>query len=178
VGTRTLGKGSVQTLIKLTGINGAIKLPTAHYCLPGGRNIDRRGTGEPWGIDPDPGHFVPMDKDQSLRLVERREASEIIGGGPVHRTAAVPATSPGRLESEVDDPQLAAALEAILTRLESGEFAPGRGWTRAEIELFLKREDLQRRRDSLAGDLERLDRELSDLDQGPRAARELLPGRK
>ena len=171
VGTRTLGKGSVQTLIKLSAMNGAIKLTTARYFLPGGRNIDRRGTGEPWGIDPDPGHFVPMDKDQSLRLLERREAREIIGGGAPHRAAAVAAASPGQLEREGDDPQLAAALGAIRTRLESGQFAPGHGWTPAEIELFLKREDLQRRRDSLAGDLERLDRELSDLDQGPGAKR-------
>jgi carboxyl-terminal processing protease len=171
VGTRTLGKGSVQTLIKLTGVEGAIKLTTAQYALPGGRNIDRRGTAEHWGIDPDPGHFVPMDKDQSVRLLERREASEVIGGKPVLRSAPVGAMPPGGLDGEVDDPQLAAALGAILTRLESGVFAPGIGWTQGEIELFLKREDLQRRRDSLAGDLERLDRELSDLDQGPRVRR-------
>ena len=41
VGTRTVGKGSVQTLIKLKDGGGAIKLTTAYYNLPGGRNIDR-----------------------------------------------------------------------------------------------------------------------------------------
>ena len=46
MGTRTFGKGSVQTVIPL-GPHGAIRLTTAHYYTPAGRSIQAKG------IDPD-----------------------------------------------------------------------------------------------------------------------------
>ncbi|MER2606547.1 MAG: S41 family peptidase [Siculibacillus sp.] len=46
VGTRSFGKGSVQTIIPL-GQNGAIRLTTARYYTPSGRSIQAKG------IDPD-----------------------------------------------------------------------------------------------------------------------------
>jgi carboxyl-terminal processing protease len=46
VGTRSFGKGSVQTIIPL-GANGAIRLTTARYYTPSGRSIQAKG------IEPD-----------------------------------------------------------------------------------------------------------------------------
>jgi carboxyl-terminal processing protease len=46
IGTRSFGKGSVQTIIPL-GANGAIRLTTARYYTPSGRSIQAKG------IDPD-----------------------------------------------------------------------------------------------------------------------------
>jgi carboxyl-terminal processing protease len=46
VGTRSFGKGSVQTIIPL-GVNGAIKLTTARYYTPAGHSIQAKG------IEPD-----------------------------------------------------------------------------------------------------------------------------
>ncbi len=46
IGTRSFGKGSVQTIIPL-GSNGAIRLTTASYYTPSGRSIQAQG------IDPD-----------------------------------------------------------------------------------------------------------------------------
>jgi carboxyl-terminal processing protease len=46
MGTRTFGKGSVQTTLPLTN-SGAIKLTTARYYTPKGRSIQAKG------IDPD-----------------------------------------------------------------------------------------------------------------------------
>ncbi len=46
IGTRSFGKGSVQTIIPL-GQNGAIRLTTARYYTPSGRSIQAKG------IDPD-----------------------------------------------------------------------------------------------------------------------------
>ncbi len=46
VGTRSFGKGSVQTIIPL-GSNGALRLTTARYYTPSGRSIQAKG------IDPD-----------------------------------------------------------------------------------------------------------------------------
>jgi carboxyl-terminal processing protease len=46
LGTRSFGKGSVQTIIPLGG-NGAVRLTTARYYTPSGRSIQAKG------IDPD-----------------------------------------------------------------------------------------------------------------------------
>jgi carboxyl-terminal processing protease len=46
IGTRSFGKGSVQTIIPL-GQNGALRLTTARYYTPSGRSIQAKG------IDPD-----------------------------------------------------------------------------------------------------------------------------
>ncbi len=46
IGTRSFGKGSVQTIIPLGG-NGAVRLTTARYYTPAGRSIQAKG------IDPD-----------------------------------------------------------------------------------------------------------------------------
>jgi carboxyl-terminal processing protease len=46
MGTRSFGKGSVQTIIPLSG-HGAIRLTTARYYTPSGRSIQAKG------IDPD-----------------------------------------------------------------------------------------------------------------------------
>ncbi|MBV9077217.1 MAG: peptidase S41, partial [Methylobacteriaceae bacterium] len=46
LGTRSFGKGSVQTVIPLGG-NGAVRLTTARYYTPSGRSIQAKG------IEPD-----------------------------------------------------------------------------------------------------------------------------
>jgi carboxyl-terminal processing protease len=43
IGTRTFGKGSVQTIIPLGSGNGALRLTTARYFTPGGRSIQAKG---------------------------------------------------------------------------------------------------------------------------------------
>ncbi len=47
VGTRSFGKGSVQTIMPLAQYGGAIRLTTARYYTPSGRSIQAKG------IDPD-----------------------------------------------------------------------------------------------------------------------------
>jgi carboxyl-terminal processing protease len=47
IGTRSFGKGSVQTIIPLGGTNGALRLTTARYYTPSGRSIQAKG------IEPD-----------------------------------------------------------------------------------------------------------------------------
>jgi carboxyl-terminal processing protease len=151
VGTRTLGKGSVQTLIKLEEGGGAIKLTTARYQLLGGRSIDRVSGARSWGIDPDEGFFIPVGQGQAKELEERRKAREVIGKG---------------LEApEERDPQLSAALSALIARLESGRYSPASHLSSAEIEAYLKREEIQSRRSSLERDLERIKAELDELEK-------------
>ncbi len=56
VGSRSFGKGSVQTIIPL-GTNGALRLTTALYYTPSGRSIQGRG------IDPDIAVEQPLPKE-------------------------------------------------------------------------------------------------------------------
>ena len=56
VGSRSFGKGSVQTIIPL-GTNGALRLTTALYYTPSGRSIQGRG------IDPDITVEQPLPKE-------------------------------------------------------------------------------------------------------------------
>src|SRR5207244_12480090 len=43
IGTRSFGKGSVQTIIPLGNNNGALRLTTARYFTPSGRSIQAKG---------------------------------------------------------------------------------------------------------------------------------------
>jgi len=84
IGTRTFGKGSVQTLSELGSYPGlgryAVKLTTARYYTPSGRCIDRTllddfmepGAEEEWGIEPDVEVDIPeVDAGLLLELEER-----------------------------------------------------------------------------------------------------------
>ena len=59
VGTRSFGKGSVQTLIPLGRESGALSLTTARYFTPSGRSIQAKG------ISPD--IVVQQDIPEELR---------------------------------------------------------------------------------------------------------------
>jgi carboxyl-terminal processing protease len=171
VGSRTVGKGSVQSLIKLDGGSGAIRLTTAEYRLPSGRNIDRRAGQNSWGINPDDGFFLALDQAQTTLLQERRKARDIIGKRDANGSDSNPAATAESIEKQEADPQLAAALKTLQGRLTNGQFTRISNLNAAEIDTILKREDVERRRVAVLKDLEDLDRELANLDQRPSAGR-------
>ncbi|RMF86435.1 MAG: S41 family peptidase [Planctomycetota bacterium] len=73
VGERTFGKGSVQRIFRLEG-GRLMKLTTGTYVRPNGRNIQRRpdaAFAEPWGVDPDPGCVVRLERS-TVQLLLRR----------------------------------------------------------------------------------------------------------
>jgi carboxyl-terminal processing protease len=65
VGTRSFGKGSVQTIIPL-GSNGALRLTTARYYTPSGRSIQAKG------IDPE----VVVEEELPDELKQKAETQE------------------------------------------------------------------------------------------------------
>jgi carboxyl-terminal processing protease len=71
VGTRSFGKGTVQTIIPIGKNNGALRLTTARYFTPSGRSIQAKG------IEPDivVSEAVPAD------LKGKTVASEAMGEG-------------------------------------------------------------------------------------------------
>ena len=68
IGTRTFGKGSVQTILPL-GENGALKLTTARYYTPSGRSIQAKG------IDPDIKVLENIPDDLKGKVSSMGEAS-------------------------------------------------------------------------------------------------------
>jgi len=69
VGTRSFGKGSVQTIIPLGSGNGALRLTTARYFTPGGRSIQAKG------IAPDIEVLQDVPEDMKARAESKGEAS-------------------------------------------------------------------------------------------------------
>ena len=70
MGTRSFGKGSVQTIIPLAG-HGAIRLTTAHYYTPSGRSIQAKG------IDPD--IVVEQALIEAVESAPRRREKDLRG---------------------------------------------------------------------------------------------------
>jgi carboxyl-terminal processing protease len=161
LGTRTLGKGSVQTLIKLSEGSGAIKLTTSQYRLPSGRNIDKAAGGKTWGINPDEGYFVSLTRAQAKGLADRQREREIIGSKSGGDTSAE--VTPQWLREQQGDPQLAAALETLTARVEKGSFVKVSNLTAEQVELALKRQAIEERREIARESLEEIEKELAGL---------------
>ena len=68
IGTRSFGKGSVQTVLPL-GENGALKLTTARYYTPSGRSIQAKG------IEPDIRILEDIPDDLKGKVDSKGEAS-------------------------------------------------------------------------------------------------------
>jgi carboxyl-terminal processing protease len=69
IGTRSFGKGSVQTIIPLGASNGALRLTTARYFTPSGRSIQAKG------ISPDIEVLQDVPDELKARTDTRGEAS-------------------------------------------------------------------------------------------------------
>jgi carboxyl-terminal processing protease len=69
VGTRSFGKGSVQTIIPLGSGNGALRLTTARYFTPAGRSIQAKG------ITPDIEVLQEVPDEMKARTDSRGEAA-------------------------------------------------------------------------------------------------------
>jgi carboxyl-terminal processing protease len=69
VGTRSFGKGSVQTIIPLGSGNGALRLTTARYFTPSGRSIQAKG------ISPDIEVLQDVPDDLKSKTDTKGEAS-------------------------------------------------------------------------------------------------------
>lgn len=163
VGTRTFGKGSVQTTHELPGGNGMLKLTTAYWYTPSGRLIHRQPEAEQWGVDPSEGNYIPMDTNQMQAMLEARQQNDRISNRN-GETDGTPIT-PQWIERELKDPQLAGALQAALGKLGTGDW-PQVGQSGAdEIALSQQQKRLRDRRETLMEQLNEIDRELARFEQ-------------
>ena len=69
IGTRSFGKGSVQTIIPLGSGNGALRLTTARYFTPSGRSIQAKG------ISPDIEVLQDVPEELKAKTDTKGEAS-------------------------------------------------------------------------------------------------------
>ncbi len=119
VGERTWGKGSVQNVIPLEDLSGgdgsrpevrsALKLTTAGYHRPSGKNIDRppkaKQTDE-WGVTPDKGLELRLDDREMLALIgEQRQRDILVPKKPDE----APKPAAGGPASSDPDPETASA---------------------------------------------------------------------
>lgn len=105
VGSRSFGKGTVQNLLPLEFGRSALKLTTARYYRPNGRNIHRIDNApeeEEWGVVPDQGFDVRISEEGYRKLVQHWQQ------------VSYPISSNKDVEEETLDPQLQAAIELLL----------------------------------------------------------------
>jgi carboxyl-terminal processing protease len=133
IGTRSFGKGSVQTIIPL-GSAGALRLTTARYYTPAGRSIQAKGIDADIVIEQElppelQGKNVSTEGEASLRGHLSNEAGGEEGGGS---SAYVP-------EDKAKDLQLKAAIDLlhgmkVVTNAKPKEAAPAGAQTGQETQ--------------------------------------------
>jgi len=115
VGEQSYGKGTIQDLIRLQPNQGMLKLTTASYWRPSGKDIhrpeDAPENGQ-WGVAPDEGYEVRVEGEEVSRLREwryRRDLYRPDGENNVSGENAPP--------DDYFDPQLAKAIEYVQQRI-------------------------------------------------------------
>lgn len=126
VGTRTYGKGMVQTIFRWRGLDFRLKLTTSHYFTPNGRSLEgtRPGNGGPQtgGVQPD--RVVELSREAAERV--RTVLQENTPYVPRRYQAAAHALAT-ELELVLPEPpgpegdeQLAAAIEECRALIGAG----------------------------------------------------------
>lgn len=84
VGERTWGKGSVQNVINLDGGKSALKLTTASYHRPSGKNIHRFPNSkeeDEWGVMPNDGYLLKYSPSEMEQYLDYRRDRDVIREG-------------------------------------------------------------------------------------------------
>jgi carboxyl-terminal processing protease len=97
LGTRSFGKGSVQTIMQVTG-GGAIRLTTALYFTPSGRSIQKEGIKP--DIEVEPAKIENIQQRSSFREENLRRSIT----NPNDKPAVPPPAKPGDAKPEAAKP--------------------------------------------------------------------------
>jgi len=109
VGSRTFGKGTVQSILPLSDDRGLLKLTTSEYLRPSRAPIHRRsddGDDTVWGVSPNAGYEVSPTTEVIARVASWRRLRDAAG--------PVPAAFVARGLPRDVDPILARGLEALV----------------------------------------------------------------
>jgi carboxyl-terminal processing protease len=121
VGERSYGKGSVQNIMKFEG--GELKMTTATFWRPSGKNLNKATAGknggpgnddDVWGVVPD--RAIKLERKERGDLEEALHQAEVIQ--PKGRKMKEP-------KAEFKDKQLDAALEYLREQIKKSARGPG-----------------------------------------------------
>lgn len=175
IGTRTFGKGLVQTVHQVDALpNAEMKFTTQRYYLPSGRLIQRMDDSTTWGVDPTPGFYAPVTDKELLAWALWRRDQDIVrkSTGAEERW-----NDPSWIENTAKDKQLAMALRAITTRIASGAWKPEGEVEHQNVKIATRElKALEKTRDRLNKEALRLDKRIESLELAAEgAAKPLKP---
>ena len=105
LGTRSFGKGSVQTIIPLPQSNGAVRMTTARYYTPSGRSIQAKG------IEPE--IIVMQDVPDELKGKDDTKGEASLKGHLMNGTDEKTGSQAYVPPDEKNDKQLHAAIDIL-----------------------------------------------------------------
>lgn len=98
LGTRSFGKGSVQTIMPLSGDNGAIRLTTARYYTPSGKSIQDEGISPDIVVEP-----AKVETIAETGLIREADLKGALKNTGPDSGAAAPAEPPASTADAADD---------------------------------------------------------------------------
>jgi carboxyl-terminal processing protease len=111
LGTRSFGKGSVQTIIPLAG-HGAMRLTTARYYTPSGRSIQAKGIDPDIVVEAAKIEHAPVKDDKTAKAGDKKDDSR-----KDDKSGGDTATEQNSIDPSVmgtgDDYQLARAVDML-----------------------------------------------------------------
>jgi carboxyl-terminal processing protease len=135
IGERSYGKGSVQNIILLENETSALKLTTASYWRPSGKNIHRfpdrkdfEAAGidpDEWGVKPDPGFEVKLTDEERLEYMIYRAERDVVRAQP-KAPAKKAKGKDAKPKPPFTDRVLQKALEHLRTKLSRMPAVPVR----------------------------------------------------
>lgn len=118
VGERSFGKGTVQELIPMESGRSLLKLTSASYWRPSGKNIHRMPDttpDDPWGVRPDSGFAVPITEQEYLAYRTYRSQRDLLEGSPTTDGSGDAAET---AEADFSDRALEKAVEHLRSMLD------------------------------------------------------------
>jgi carboxyl-terminal processing protease len=133
IGERSYGKGSVQNIILMENDTSALKLTTASYWRPSGKNIHRfpdkkdfeaaQIDPDEWGVKPDKGFAVPMKDEERLEYMVWRTQRDVLRGARPDRPQPAPKKD-GKPKKPFVDRVLQKAVEYLKKESAKGAGVP------------------------------------------------------
>ena len=111
IGERSWGKGSVQNVIDLEAGKSQLKLTTASYHRPSGKNIHRFPNAtekDEWGVMPDDGYSIRFTNEEFQKFMDARRQRDVL-------------SKEGPPKSDFADTQLNKAVDYVLAQIAKPE---------------------------------------------------------
>ena len=172
IGTRSFGKGSVQSVRPLASGAGVLKLTEQYYYLPSGRLLHRKDDSTTWGVDPTAGYYMPLTNEQVSDMLLARRQQEIISKNDPDFVPVDLSDTRAVLE-RLRDSQLSAAVRVMKNRIETGAFEPvGIEPNTPDDVALASLNDLRDQRERLLREVIRIDRRVEAVESAVPVAKQ------